>query len=217
MQILSITCDNASVNDAMIDEISRILPNFGGKETHIRCFLHVLNLVAKAIIKMFDVPKGEKDPNEMSEAETVLAKLAEGIELEEEETRAQDTGVEDDDDVEDVSRDDVLLTDEEKEEFNEGILPIRLIIVKVSRLSESGLIACLGAALQARLQDCQLQHPFAASVESDPEKTRTERALVSERCDNKMEFDLPDAGLRIQASESAGLDDTGSCQRIAAI
>jgi hypothetical protein len=118
----------------MIDVIAKIIPSFTGKETHIHCFLHILNLVAKAIIKMFDIPKGEKSSNEMSKAETFLAKLTEGLELEEEETRARDVGDEEDNDnVDDDLRNDIsLLTKEEKKEFDEGIMPTRLVIVKVS-------------------------------------------------------------------------------------
>ena len=81
---------------------------------------------------MFDVPKGEKNPNEMSAAETFLAKLAEGIEFEEEETRAKETSNEEDDDIDDLGGGEGILSVEEKEAFEEGILPVRLVIVKVS-------------------------------------------------------------------------------------
>ena len=130
VQILSITCDNASVNDAMIEKLSKLVPNYLGKETHIHCFLRVLNLVAKAVIKMFDVPKG-KNPNEMSDAKSFLAKLAEGIELEEKEMRAKETGKEEEDNIDNLGESEGILSVEEREAFEEGILPVQLVIVKV--------------------------------------------------------------------------------------
>ena len=39
--------DNASNNDTLIDELSNLIPTFGGWEYHIRCFAHILNLVVK--------------------------------------------------------------------------------------------------------------------------------------------------------------------------
>lgn len=44
-EILSITCDNASNNDAMIEAIN--LEGFRGAESRIRCFPHILNLAVK--------------------------------------------------------------------------------------------------------------------------------------------------------------------------
>jgi hypothetical protein len=55
IQILGITADNASANDTMIAEISKLIPEFGGQATRTRCFLHVINLVVKAILRKFDV------------------------------------------------------------------------------------------------------------------------------------------------------------------
>ncbi|RDX45346.1 hypothetical protein K466DRAFT_443634, partial [Polyporus arcularius HHB13444] len=52
--ILSVTCDNASSNDTMIEELSQLLPEFQGDFSRTRCFLHILNLVAKAMLKQFD-------------------------------------------------------------------------------------------------------------------------------------------------------------------
>ncbi|KAF9541912.1 hypothetical protein CPC08DRAFT_615488, partial [Agrocybe pediades] len=57
--VLSITCDNASNNDVMIDELEDRLPEFSSLN-HTRCFLHVNNLVARTIVKQFDAPKGKK-------------------------------------------------------------------------------------------------------------------------------------------------------------
>jgi hypothetical protein len=131
-QILSVTCDNASVNDVMIEELAKLIPNYAGKECHVRCFLHILNLVAKTIIKLFDAPeKTNGETRNISDAEALLARLAEGIELEEIETRAMRND-EEIDNIEGYEDNVALLSDEEKAAFEEGILPVRLAIVKVS-------------------------------------------------------------------------------------
>jgi hypothetical protein len=53
---LSITCDNASANDKMIQELGNVLDRYPGEEARVRCFCHVINLVVKSIISQFDVP-----------------------------------------------------------------------------------------------------------------------------------------------------------------
>ncbi|KAF8961670.1 hypothetical protein BDZ97DRAFT_1663888, partial [Flammula alnicola] len=65
-QVLSITCDNVSNNDVMIDKLEELLPEFS-KVNHTRCFLHVINLVSKMTIKQFDVQK--KATGEVSDEE----------------------------------------------------------------------------------------------------------------------------------------------------
>ncbi|KAF9219130.1 hypothetical protein BS17DRAFT_662235, partial [Gyrodon lividus] len=52
--ILCITCDNASNNDVMVEKLGDTLLDFGGASTHVWCFLHTTNLVAKALIRVFD-------------------------------------------------------------------------------------------------------------------------------------------------------------------
>ena len=42
------TCDSASNNDRMLDEMQKEFPLFRGKKVRVRCFGHVLNLVVKA-------------------------------------------------------------------------------------------------------------------------------------------------------------------------
>ncbi|TFK80195.1 hypothetical protein K466DRAFT_444597, partial [Polyporus arcularius HHB13444] len=53
-QILSVTADNATNNDTLTDTLSAALPEFQGSFSRTRCFLHILNIVAKAILKQFD-------------------------------------------------------------------------------------------------------------------------------------------------------------------
>ncbi|RDX54668.1 hypothetical protein OH76DRAFT_1315606, partial [Lentinus brumalis] len=53
-QVMCVTCDNASNNDTMIEEIARLLPFFEGQYHRVRCFSHIVNLVAKSMLRQFD-------------------------------------------------------------------------------------------------------------------------------------------------------------------
>ena len=59
MQVLSVTCDNASNNDTMVACMVQLLPTFAGKASRTQCFLHIVNLVAKTLMRQFDMqPNG---------------------------------------------------------------------------------------------------------------------------------------------------------------
>ncbi|KAF8075927.1 hypothetical protein FPV67DRAFT_1395746, partial [Lyophyllum atratum] len=60
-QLLSITCDNASPNIVMVDELEKLVESFPGQANLTRCFNHVLALVAKTVVRQFDVPKKKED------------------------------------------------------------------------------------------------------------------------------------------------------------
>ncbi|KAG1878535.1 hypothetical protein C8R48DRAFT_559224, partial [Suillus tomentosus] len=66
-QILSITCDNASNNTVMVEKLAEMLLSFPRAPNHTRCFLHMVNLVAKLLISEFDMTK--KDVNQALEEE----------------------------------------------------------------------------------------------------------------------------------------------------
>ena len=51
------TCDNATNNDVMIEELQECIPEFAGSESHTRCFLHIVNLIAKLLLCQFDAQK----------------------------------------------------------------------------------------------------------------------------------------------------------------
>ena len=59
-QILGVTCDNASANDAMIDSLAIIISDFAGEANHVQCLPHIINLVVKIILCQFDVSKKKK-------------------------------------------------------------------------------------------------------------------------------------------------------------
>ncbi|KAJ3753996.1 hypothetical protein F5878DRAFT_497517, partial [Lentinula raphanica] len=52
--IMAITCDNASANTSLMDELEEILPGFPGRKAHVRCFTHTVNLMAKGVLRPFE-------------------------------------------------------------------------------------------------------------------------------------------------------------------
>ena len=46
--------DNASANEAMVDELSELIPSFDGQVNWIWCFDHIVNLVAKRLLQLFE-------------------------------------------------------------------------------------------------------------------------------------------------------------------
>ncbi|KAF7300003.1 hypothetical protein MKEN_01322600 [Mycena kentingensis (nom. inval.)] len=67
-RIRSVTCDNATANDAMIKELERMLQrrfvgesprDFRGQADRTRCAAHIINLVAKSLLKMFKTKKAD--------------------------------------------------------------------------------------------------------------------------------------------------------------
>ena len=115
----------------MITEIANLLNNFPGPANQTRCFAHVLNLVVKSIIKQFDLPKSKGNLS-VDEAAMELEALAGNIELEEEEwARREGTAEEEDDNVEGWIDERTLMTDEELDELDASVQPVRLLLTKV--------------------------------------------------------------------------------------
>ena len=84
LQILSITGDNVSNNDTMIQYLGDALDEFPGPANQTRCFVHTVNLVVKAILKPFDVQR-TKDINEFNDVIQTLANTFEEEDIDEEE------------------------------------------------------------------------------------------------------------------------------------
>jgi hypothetical protein len=118
----------------MVATLPEKVPAFAGSASHVRCFNHVINLTAHSVVSQFDVPKAKAD-GALAAAEQALRELAEGTDLDEFMTREEldDDGVDDliyDEDGFINERD--TLTVEELEELSTSVLPVRLILVKVS-------------------------------------------------------------------------------------
>lgn len=123
----------------MIAKLAKILPKFS-EVSHTWCFLHIVNLVAKSIIKQFHVPKKQEDKH-VDEAEQELHDLASDIELEEQEAVEEmvqhqisgnmDSETKEDDDIDGWVDEMMLLSPAECEQVQEYIQPVKLVLVKV--------------------------------------------------------------------------------------
>ena len=84
----------------MIDELEVMLEDFPGTPNWTQCFTHILNLVAKSVMKQFDHPKA-KAGEALIAAAQALSTLAGDIETEESEMSGDMAQDSDDDDNED--------------------------------------------------------------------------------------------------------------------
>ena len=132
MEILSITCDNASNNDTMIKELANLIDEFPGPANQTWCFTHVLNLVVKSIIRQFDLPKSKKDDVLNAGAKELLS-LAGNIEFEENETAGdgEDGVAGEDDNVEGWIDERTLMDEEDLDTLEDSVTPVRVLLTKV--------------------------------------------------------------------------------------
>jgi hypothetical protein len=117
----------------MIQELDEHIPGYPGETNRVRCFAHILNLVAKSVIKQFDVPK--TTATSMADGDVGdLLELAGEIELEEDATKAivdEDDATEDDN-VEGWQDERNGMSKEELKKLNANVLPVRRVLVKAS-------------------------------------------------------------------------------------
>jgi hypothetical protein len=113
----------------MIDELTDSLPNFPGPANQCCCFLHIVNLIVKTLLKQFEVPKKDVDAV-LDAAEQQLLELATGANMDELVTVAEG-GLGDGEDADDWVNEMDLLSDEEREELHQNVHPVRLVLVKV--------------------------------------------------------------------------------------
>ena len=134
----------------MVEQLSTLLENFPGAANQTRCFTHILNLVAKSVLQQFEDRKTRKasdDPENADDAKKSLAALARELEVEDntdinEELAELEEG-EEDSEEENEDRDDnddglgderEGMSKEEVAELEEMVVPIRLMLTKVSCL-----------------------------------------------------------------------------------
>ena len=128
----------------MIEHLAVLLDTFPGAPNQTRCFAHILNLVAKNVLRQFEGPK--KD----SVAKALAAVVDE---IDGDNDKDSDGGVNeggddcdddcddvddevDDDDDEDLPDELDDLTEEEVLSIKESVKPIRLVLIKVSQFNK---------------------------------------------------------------------------------
>ncbi len=116
-KLLAITCDNASNNDTMVTQMSKDIPAFKGASMRVRCFAHILNLVVKSVLHVFE----QGDDGSLS---GVWADLdSEEGEYDEEE--------EEDDNTEDWQDEREEMEEDERDELDASIQPVKSMLGKV--------------------------------------------------------------------------------------
>ena len=114
----------------MIDELKKLLTEFPGPTGRTRCFAHIINLIAKTVIRQFDVPTAE-DKALADEVLKELKTLAGDIEAEELIARAIASRDDTDDDVEGWIDEREGMDQWELAELELDVQPVRTVLVKV--------------------------------------------------------------------------------------
>ncbi len=113
-----------------------MLLNFPGPANRARCFTHILNLVVKSIMWLFDVPKAQAKRDNTDEVTKELLKLAGEIKEEENaEIRENGAGGDDEDgpDNDEGWIDErSTMSEEALKELDDSLQPVRFLLTKVS-------------------------------------------------------------------------------------
>jgi TATA-binding protein-associated factor Taf7 len=101
----------------------------------MQCFVHILNLIAKSLLKQFDVKPKAGDTDDLNDDDASLLALAEDMETEEltaaQEKDDGDGEAEEDDQVDDWVDEVEALTPEERADLEESIQPVKRTLIKV--------------------------------------------------------------------------------------
>jgi hypothetical protein len=132
----------------MIEHLSTLVKNFPGAANQTRCFTHILNLVAKSILRQFEPKKKARngEAEDVDDAKKALAALAEELDLQDsteqpelgdnpeysEELDGDEDLEMDDDDEDGLGDENNGMSEEDVAELEESLVPIRLMLTKVS-------------------------------------------------------------------------------------
>ncbi len=70
----------------MVSFLSTIIDDFPGAVNHTHCFAHMVNIVAKAILKQFDVPKASAGGSGTVDNGSTIQGLSEDLDTEDQST-----------------------------------------------------------------------------------------------------------------------------------
>lgn len=142
-KFLGLTGDSASSNDVTARLLKRLCPHFRGEAARVRCFCHVVNLVAKALLKLFDPPPKKKnstnstdysDSAVLDEIDQALRDLEaeldeeDGVVMAEQGAGGEMLAV---DNIEGLVDETEEMSDEERSELRKTVRPVRLALTKV--------------------------------------------------------------------------------------
>jgi hypothetical protein len=128
----------------MVEHLSNIVDEFPGPANQTRCFSHIINLVARSILRQFDAPKKTKrnddddDSEHLDDAVNVLAGLTQELELNK--SVLEDDEAESEDEIEDELTNNNEadedgregMSDDEVLELEASLTPVRLMLAKVN-------------------------------------------------------------------------------------
>jgi hypothetical protein len=118
----------------MVESLEVLIDDFHAAN-QTRCFLHVLNLVVKSIIRQFDLPTSNKTSGDdddgddnIDKALEELLKLAGNVDIEGD---FMANSEDDDDDNEGWIDEHEEMTEDELKELSSSVAPVRLLLTKV--------------------------------------------------------------------------------------
>jgi len=125
----------------MIEHLATLVDAFPGAANQTRCFAHILNLVAKSVLRQFEAPKG-KQGDVIDDAAKQLAAVFDDLADEDENEEAtnddHDTGgdVDNSDEHEDDDDDGLVderdgMSEEELASLEDDVKPIQVVLTKV--------------------------------------------------------------------------------------
>ena len=111
----------------MVACLAQLLPTFAGKASKTWCFLHIMNLVAKMLMRQFDM-KPKEGANKAHEIRQQISELNKNAEVDN-----MDEAIKSDDQNNEGCVDEMEeLTQAQQDNIVEGIQPIHLILMKAS-------------------------------------------------------------------------------------
>ena len=120
----------------MVDALADLIPSFRGMHNRVRCFLHILNLIAHMILARFEDDADDDAIDELSDA---LGDLMAGLDLD---GRSDGSESEDPEDAQEDAIEQVELqswvdeqtglSDEERDSLKAAMGPISRLLKKVS-------------------------------------------------------------------------------------
>ena len=124
----------------MVEHLATLVEQFPGAANQTRCFAHILNLIAKSILRQFEMPKKVADGDlpdgpDLNNATDALAALAQELE---DSVAGIDDDIDGDDEVDEdneegLGNERVGMSMEEVAELDKKLVPVRLMLTKVSQ------------------------------------------------------------------------------------